>query len=299
MTALRRTPLTTDAGASWTVRVASAGADGPGTDRPEMLRTGVSATVPGEIHADLLDHGLIPDPFDGANESAVQWVGATGWCWSTTFDGSPEADHGTGATRHDLVVTGLDTVAVVVLNGMEIGRPANQHRTHRFDIGSLLVHGSNTLEITVEAPYAAAERLEVELGPRPKAYNRPFNALRKMASAYGWDWGPDLAGAGILGGIGIESWDEVRVAGVRPRARMDGEAGVLDVVVDLEWAVARGSAVLGVECDGVSADVSAEAGTAQVEVRLDVPAARAWGGGGRSGHTTAGVPAVVGGEHGG
>ncbi len=270
------TPLTTDIGTTWTVR-AVATPDPPGPDLDDTLRGGLPATVPGEIHADLLDQGLIPDPFDGDNETAVQWVGSTDWCWTATFDW-PGSDGGPAdrAIRHDLVLAGLDTIAVVVLNQTEIGRPANQHRTHRFDVGSLLVRGSNTLEITVEAPYAAAERLEAELGARPKAYTRPFNALRKMASAYGWDWGPDLAGAGILGGVAIESWDDVRVAGVRPRARMDAGTGALDVAVDLEWAATTGSAELRVECEGVSAQVRADAGTASVELALEVPAARAW-----------------------
>ena len=33
-----------------------------------------SAQVPGTVHQDLLDHGLIPDPFYGTNEALVQWV---------------------------------------------------------------------------------------------------------------------------------------------------------------------------------------------------------------------------------
>ena len=32
------------------------------------------ATVPGNIHDDLLKNGLIPDPFFGTNEDSVQWV---------------------------------------------------------------------------------------------------------------------------------------------------------------------------------------------------------------------------------
>ena len=38
-----------------------------------------SATVPGNIHDDLLADKLIPDPFYGDNEKLVQWVSDSVW----------------------------------------------------------------------------------------------------------------------------------------------------------------------------------------------------------------------------
>ncbi len=58
--------------------------------------------------------------------------------------------------------------------------------------------------------------------PRPHTNVHPYNAIRKMAAAYGWDWGPDLAGAGIWKSVGIESWSDVRLGTVRPLALLDG-----------------------------------------------------------------------------
>ena len=266
----RRHDLTSASGASWTVR--------PSTDslpEPESRLVGqnVAATVPGEIHVDLLRAGLIPDPFDADHESRLAWIGRTGWTYSGTFSWSD-----TPASRHDLVVEGLDTVATIILNGTEVGRTANQHRQYRFDVGSLLVPGSNDLVIDFEAPVTAAERLAAELGDRPRAYGHPFNAIRKMASSYGWDWGPDLAGAGIWQPIAIESWSAVRFAAVRPLATVAGSDGVLQVEVDLDWA--DGAAVEDAQVsvaiagsDGVTAVVP---GQQSATVHVVVPNADLW-----------------------
>ena len=111
------------------------------------------ATVPGEVHVDLLAAGLIPDPFDGDNESLLAWIGRTNWIYRTTFewDGSDHA-------RTDLVAEGLDTVATIRLNGREVGSTANQHRSFRFDVSDLLVVGRNELEVAFAAPVLEAER---------------------------------------------------------------------------------------------------------------------------------------------
>ena len=93
----------------WTVRAADVGP--------------VPASVPGCVHTDLLDAGLIPDPYVDDNEVGLAWIGRSEWVYETTFDFA-EGGH----DRVDLVADGLDTVATVSLNGVELGRTANMHR---------------------------------------------------------------------------------------------------------------------------------------------------------------------------
>ena len=261
---LRSVPLTSAAGQQWTVQALS----GPvPRDRAETLRAGLPASVPGEVHADLLDAGEISDPFDGANESAVAWIGRTTWRYATTFEWSAD-----GRNRQDLVFEGLDTIATVLLNGTELGRTANQHRSYRFDVGAVLVQGSNELVVELAAPVDAAERLAEETGPRPHVYPHAFNAIRKMAANYGWDWGPDLATVGIWRPLRLESWSGVRVASVRPLATVDGTNGVLTAHVDLEWeAETPGSATLTVHVGDarVEAEVPQGHSAAAVTATLD------------------------------
>ena len=66
----------------------------------ETLTVGIPATVPGEATLDLLNAGLIADPFDGANESDQQWIGDIDWRFTCRFDW-----YDNGADRHDLVPT--------------------------------------------------------------------------------------------------------------------------------------------------------------------------------------------------
>jgi beta-mannosidase len=269
--------LTSAAGAQWTVSAA--------TPVPqEWSAVGAQAwpaTIPGEVHCDLIAAGLVPDPFDGDNEDRLAWVGRTGWSYRTSFEWDGDA-----GGRHDLVAEGLDTVATLLLNGHEVARTQNQHRSYRFDVTEPLVTGRNELEVIFEAPVTAARRLSEELGERPRAYDHPFNAIRKMASGYGWDWGPDLAGVGIWKPIRIESWSTVRLAGVRPLARVEdgptadgreGATGVLEMHLDLEWLPGADAPVtVEVRVGDVTATGSAAPGQPNVVVRAEVVDVQVW-----------------------
>lgn len=196
----------------------------------DLLGRAIPATVPGTVHVDLRAAGLIDDWFDGDNEAAQQWIGSTVWRYRRTFTW-----HDDGAARHDLVAQGLDTLATVEVNGTGVLRTANQHRTYRVDVGRLLREGDNELTVTLDAPVPAAERLSVlHGGALPHVNHHPFNALRKTASSFGWDWGIDVAGCGIWRPIGIESWSGVRIAAVRPLVSLAGSTGVLTTAVELE-----------------------------------------------------------------
>ena len=175
--ALRRTSLDSSAGTSWTLTAL----DPVPVEWAAVAERSHPATVPGEVHTDLLAAGLVPDPFDGDNEAALAWIGRTSWSYRTRFTwaGGPER-------RHELVADGLDTLATVLLNSREVGRTANEHRTHRLDVTDVLVEGDNDLEIRFESPVLGAERLAAELGDRPRAYGHPFNSLGRARRVRGW-----------------------------------------------------------------------------------------------------------------
>ena len=81
-------------------------------------RTGeLSARVPGCVHADLLYHKVIPDPFYRDNSKYCQWIEDTDFTYSTVF----EAESDREAT---LVFEGLDTYADIYLNGEKLGEAA-------------------------------------------------------------------------------------------------------------------------------------------------------------------------------
>lgn len=236
----------------WTVR--AAGGPIPGA----IAGRDIPAQVPGVVHTDLLAAGLIPDPYLDHNEHKLGWIGRSRWLYSVEFDW-----HDDGMRRHDLACDGLDTSAVLRMNGAELGRVANQHRRYRFDLRDVLVAGRNRLEIEFDSALEVVEAEAERWGdpPRPPVFPHPFSLMRKSACNFGWDWGPDLVTAGIWRPIAIESWDGSRIDAVRVSARADRTA---TVSVDLEG-------------DGeFTATIAGTRATGRGSVELLVPEAELW-----------------------
>lgn len=198
----------------------------------DPLVSGIPATVPGEAALDLLNAGLIDDPFDGDNETKQQWIGDIDWRFTCRFDW-----HDDGADRHDLVVYGLDTVATIELNSDPVAQTENCHRSYRFDINGLLHDGANELTVTFMSPVRYSDQAEQRRGYYPHTEHHAFNQIRKPSYTFGWDWGIDVANAGIWREIGIDSWSGVRLAEVRPLVDVSADGtGILNVHVVVERA---------------------------------------------------------------
>ena len=87
------------------------------------------ARVPGTIHTDLRQNGLIPDPFYGSNENDLQWIEREDWSYRCTL----QVDAATLQQEFvELVADGLDTLATLRLNGVIIGSSENMFRRYRF-----------------------------------------------------------------------------------------------------------------------------------------------------------------------
>ncbi|GAA4416056.1 glycoside hydrolase family 2 protein [Georgenia halophila] len=257
----------------WTLR--HAGGEVPG----EIDGVVVPATVPGSAHTDLLEAGLIPDPYLGENETALAWAHRADWVYETTFTAEPAA----AGERVDLAFDGLDTVATIMLNGTELGRTENMHRRYRFDVTALLA-AENSLTVHLHSALARAEEVAAEVGPRPHSYPHPFNAIRKMACSFGWDWGPDLQTAGIWRPVRLERWQTARLSEVRPLVTVGPDGtGRAEVLVDVETAAGAPSSAVRVRAALTAPDGATRAADGEVAVRdgraalvLDVPDAELW-----------------------
>jgi beta-mannosidase len=230
----------------------------------------VPASVPGCVHTDLLAAGLIDDPFLDDNELALGWIGHGTWEYETSFEWQPG-----DAQRLDLVCAGLDTVATVTINDVEIGATQNMHRSYRFDVRTAVRPGTNTLRIRFASAHAYAQEQSARLGPRPASYSEPFNFIRKMACNFGWDWGPTLVTAGIWQPIGLDAWSVARLASVRPLVTVDGSDGVVDLRVELERAGDE-TVVVAARVGAVHARVEVPAGAVAAGVVLRVPDVARW-----------------------
>ena len=164
-----------------------------------------TATVPGNVFSDLLDNGLIEDPFIGDNEQKVQWVSKEDWEYKTNFN----LDEATLERKNfELNFEGLDTYATVYLNDSLILTANNAFREWTTDVKPIL-KTENELRLVFEhsSKYEDAEKakLPYEL---PEG-NRIFT--RKAQFQYGWDWGPVLNTSGIWKPITLVSWNDFKI----------------------------------------------------------------------------------------
>ena len=165
----------------------------------------IPVEVPGLVHTQLFQAGLIPDPFYGFNEDSLQWIGERPWLYTLDF----EVDRSVITKQHvQLVFEGLDTYAQVMLNGKEIIRADNMFRQWTTEVKNHLREGSNRLELLFFPPDSISKMKAGSYGivlPDVRAFTRkaPFQA--------GWDWGPVYHTMGIWKPVKLLAWDHAKL----------------------------------------------------------------------------------------
>jgi len=202
------------AGASllpWSARGAAANRQGLDLNGGwEVAKVGeenwIPAQVPGCIHTDLLAAGKISDPFFRENEKAVQWIGETDWRYRRSFVLSKEM-----LSRRQVLLRceGLDTLAAIRINGIEVGAADNMFRTWEFDVKPQLKTGRNEIEIVFRSAAAFVNELEKKRKENKGVTGRAW--LRKQPCQFGWDWAPTLITCGIWRNISLEAIDQARL----------------------------------------------------------------------------------------
>ncbi len=168
------------------------------------------AVVPGSVYADLMRDGSMPDPFYRDNELAAFDLLKKDYEYRRTFLLSD-----LNAKRFVLRCKGLDTLAHVCLNGVEIAFVENMHITWEWDVKQQLKVGENEIRIRFDSPIAAAlERYDRSPGWCSDDAIPGFQHVRKTHCMYGWDWGPRLPDAGIWRDIELLAIDEAKLDSV-------------------------------------------------------------------------------------
>ncbi len=214
------------------------------------------AQVPGSVHTDLQAAGVIGDPYVGAAEAGLQWIGLGDWEYRGRFD----VDAATLARRHaELRFDGLDTFAEVSLNGAPLLRADNAHRTWRARVDGRLKATGNELRIVFRSPIRTLLP-QVQAMPHKIAGNYPSpygdepkdamvgNFARKPAYHFGWDWGPRYVTAGVWRPVQLSSWDDNRITDLAVRTdRLDDAHAALTVLLQVEQGDTAGSASVAVD----------------------------------------------------
>ena len=257
----------------------------------QRLAAWTPAEVPGCVQTDLLRNKLIDDPFYRDNEKHLQWIGLEDWEYQTNFD-VPAV---TLARKHiELIFRGLDTYAMVYLNGQGVLRAENMFRTWRVDAKPYLKQGSNTLQIVFRSPINEVlkqiERLPYHL-PSISVHDADVEKgigtdpyTRKAPYQYGWDWGPRFVTMGIWKPATLESWDDAVIRDLHI-AQNEITADLANITANLELeSDGNGAAKVIVSYTGPDSknskkterDVTLHSGVNQISIPIEIEKPARW-----------------------
>ncbi len=170
----------------------------------DSLNCKINARVPGCLHKDLENAGIIKDLFYRDNAKEYKWVEDLSAVYSISFDA--EEYH-----KAVLKFDGLDTFCDIYLNGEHIGSTHNMFIQHGFDVSSVLKPRGNKLEVRFTSPIKAVEGMPM---PRKYAFTPDRVRARRMQCTYGWDWVYRFVTMGIYRPVYIEYRDGLEIEDV-------------------------------------------------------------------------------------
>lgn len=191
----------------------------------------LEGTVPGTNYLDLMNAGIIEDPFYGENEKDVYWVAERDWTYEKSF--TVTADE-LEEEKITLICKRLDTICTLFLNDEKIGEGENCHIAYEFDIKKYLKEGENTLRIDFTSPVNYIKELyNKEKTPPNSNGQNGIVRIRKPQCHFGWDWGPVLPVSGICDDVFIEMRSEGKITDMKIRQNKNDD-GSFTVRVKLE-----------------------------------------------------------------
>jgi beta-mannosidase len=186
------------------------------------------AKILGTIHTDLFENKLIPDPFYGANEQALQWIENETWEYNATFSVTKNQ---LKQENIELQFDGLDTYAKVFLNDSLIVNANNMFISWNVYVKQLLNEGENALKIVFEPNAKKAKELSQSLPYTLPGEERVH--IRKAQYHFGWDWGPRFVTCGIWKDVKLIAWSTNKIENVQIIQKELNEAlAKIDVVVN-------------------------------------------------------------------
>ncbi|MBU2615137.1 MAG: hypothetical protein KKG87_06235 [Elusimicrobia bacterium] len=190
-------------------------------------RNWIEASVPGDVHLDLIKAGLIEEPLYAKNAEKCRWIEEKEWWYRKEFSIDKTAKY----KRIELVFEGLDTTAEIYLNGEKIGRHNNCFVPYGIDVSEKIQEGVNVLIIKLDCGLLKAKNKPLrEYGP--KAERRMW--IRKPQFTFKWDWAPRLLTCGIWRSVKLVFYEEVAIRNVYLSSFLKKNTAELTIEADLE-----------------------------------------------------------------
>lgn len=237
------------------------------------------ATVPGNVHADLLALKKIPDPFIDTNETLVQWIETEEWEYKTTFNLS--RDEFAQFSNWDILFEGLDTYADVFINDNHVLSADNMFREWRVQLKHCLNEGVNTLRVLFYSPVKVNSPKMKALSytlPAPNDAGKVKASVftRKAPYHFGWDWGPRLVTCGIWKPVRLIGWNRAGIlqANVK-QVSVTGVEAKLEFVIDVFSAKADQEVSIAI-AEQKPFTTKLPAGQSTLNIPVTIPYPRLW-----------------------
>ena len=187
------------------------------------------ATIPGNVHTDLYQNKLIPDPFYGANEKRLQWIENENWEYESTFSLS---ENEISNENIELEFDGLDTYARVYINGKMVLEADNMFRKWTISAKNHLKKGKNHLKIVflsaVQKGKEEAKKLTYTLPEKERIF------VRKAQYQFGWDWGPRFVTAGIWKKVQLKFWNSATIENIKfSQVELNDKKAILEFATEI------------------------------------------------------------------
>lgn len=206
----------------------------------------LQATVPGEVHLDLIAAGLMEEPLFSTNAPACRWPEDRSWWYVTELEMAEEQ-----LQEHilELVFDGLDFYAQVFVNGTLLAECENAFVPATVNVRHALRLGMNQLAVRLTAGTERATNPTTGESTAANIYGnrqafKGVSELRKPQFSYGWDWVDALPNIGIWRGVRLVGYSHQRIRDVRTETVLRDGACLLHVDVDVAnlhpWAEQTG-----------------------------------------------------------
>ncbi|MBQ4099437.1 MAG: glycoside hydrolase family 2 protein [Clostridia bacterium] len=178
----------------------------------------LQVSVPSDVTDELFKAGLISDPLFGKNPDGLTWIANGVWIYESVFDLPKEI---CGKKRINLCFDGVDTLAEITLNGVEIGKTDNMFLQYSYGVKDILKEKDNVLQVKF---LSATE--DIRKKNDGKNYRALFTQdrlwIRKAQCHWGWDWAPCLPGIGIWLPVYLQADDGVLINHVKVSSDVQG-----------------------------------------------------------------------------
>uniref|UniRef100_A0A0A1WJB6 beta-mannosidase n=2 Tax=Zeugodacus cucurbitae TaxID=28588 RepID=A0A0A1WJB6_ZEUCU len=186
---------------SWTLRNQNGSITKSGLKIPVSVYSALSST-----YGDVLQ---------SKNDVNLRWIAYDNWTFTKHFN--VEEEDFANVNAINLTFYGIDTVSIIRLNGINIGKTDNMFMRYNFDVLRYLKQ-ENVLEIEIFSPIWAAKALANEGVPwnviaPPECPHASYrgechrNLLRKMQMSFGSGVGPAVPSVGIWKTIALEYYE--------------------------------------------------------------------------------------------